>query len=101
MVRITVFRLYSAEEAVRLVEEPSLLSKRIRADRQRDPSAVIETWDSAEAAAMVTLLSTAFGVVVMDIEHASEHLPDAHPLVDQGRAMVREAERLVAAKDDT
>ena len=100
MVRVTVFRLYSAEEAVLLAEEPALLSKRIRADRQRDPSALIEVFDSAEAAAMVSLLSTAFGVVVMDIEHVDQPLPDAHPLVDQGRAMVREAEKLVA-RDDT
>jgi hypothetical protein len=100
MVRVTVFRLYSAEEAVLLAEEPSLLSKRIRADRERPPSAVIEVPDSADAAAMVSLLSTAFGVVVMDIEHSDDPLDDAHPLVDQGRAMVREAEKLVA-RDDT
>lgn len=98
MVRITVYRLYSAEEAVRLAEEPDLLVARIRSDRQREPMAVIECRDAALAAAVIDILSGAFGVVIVDVGHGQDPLEPAHPLLDQGLAMLREAKKVVQSK---
>lgn len=94
MVRITVFRIYSPDEAVSLADHPSLLDKRIKADRERPPTAIIEARDAAQAAAFVDMLSCAFGVTIMDIAYDVDSLPRAHPLVDQGKAMLKDAKRL-------
>ena len=98
MVRITVYRLYSAEEAVRLAEEPDLLVARIRSDRQRSPMAVVECRDAAEAAAVIDVLSAAFGVAIMDVAHDKEPLEPSHHLIDQGKAMLREAKKVVQSR---
>lgn len=94
MVRITVYRLYTAEEAVALAVEPDLLSSRIKADRQRAPMAIIDARDAFHAAAVIDILSSAFGVAIMDVEHDPEDIEDTHFLLDQGRAMLKDAKRL-------
>lgn len=94
MVHLVVYRLYSPQEAITMAEQPDLLVARIRADRQRDPMAVIEATDSTQAAAFVEVLSRAFGVAVMDINHDSESLDSSHYLLDQGRSMLKEAKRI-------
>lgn len=94
MVHLVVYRLYSPQEAITMAEQPDLLVARIRADRQRDPMAVIEAHDSTQAAALVEVLSRAFGVAIMDIHHDRESLETTHYLLDQGRAMLREAKRI-------
>jgi hypothetical protein len=94
VVRITVYRTYSAEDSVALAAEPELLVARIRSDRQRRPSAVLECRDAALAAAVVDVLSQAFGVVIRDIDPEPEPLEPSHHLLDQGRALLKHAKRL-------
>lgn len=96
-VSITVFRLYSADDAVALAAEPELLVARIRSDRRRSPMAVIECPDVIRATAVVDILSGAFGVVILDLDYEAEPLPPAHPLIDQGKAMLREAKKVVGS----
>jgi hypothetical protein len=94
VVRITVYRTYSSDAAVELAAAPELLVARIRSDRQRQPSAILECRDAALAAAVVDILSQAFGVVIMDIDHEQEPLEPSHHLLDQGRALLKDAKRM-------
>jgi hypothetical protein len=94
MVHIVVYRLYTPTEAIALADQPDLLVSRIRSDRKRSPMALIEARDATHAAAVVDVLSRAFGVAILDVLHDREPVDSGHYLLDQGRAMVRDAKRL-------
>lgn len=94
MVHVVIFRLYTPQEAIALADEPDLLMKRIRNDRRRSPMAVLQSDTAAGAAEVVETLSRAFGVCIMDIHHHAEPLPTGHYLLDQGEAMLKDAEQI-------
>jgi hypothetical protein len=94
MVRVVVYRLYSPAEALAMASAPELMVKKIRSDRQRDPMAIIEAPDVDDAAKIVTALSRAFGVCIMDINHGVEPMEPSHYLLDQGSALLSDAHRI-------